>query len=504
MIGQHSLYTRRVLATFVAIVGILPIVVSVLSADVPSGLKMKTESFDRDPGWVGRNNRSAQTNKPRMVCQDFGFSPNTNHAKGNSPGEMGGFLSPAGEVAFYGRSIPPKTLNDPLTASGKITMGQGGTHLLLGFFNSDTVHEWRTPNSMAMRLNGRGDNYFAYVEYCTQKWRAGGDTTPFPSVIDPKTGRWNLIGFPCEQSSTWSLNYDPNGNGGKGVIAAKIGDAMAICNLDENHKQDGMTFNRFGIMTVMKSADSGSEVWFDDIQVNGDPVESFLIDPQWDARNNRRTYASRLVRPWFDFGFSDSNYAGGKGTGELGGQIFRGDCRYPERLAAYGDQIGPLTLAKPFKASGKIAMTRGVTDSTALFGFYNSVDSLKNSDSQNDSTPESLVGIQVEGPSSDGFHFYPVVRAKNKGGRPGNVRLSPIIYPDGRSHTWSLEYNVDPETRKGLVKVALDGQSTTMELSSDEATDLTKLDRFGIVTTWIDGNSQDVFWDDITYTVSQE
>lgn len=29
-------------------------------------------------------------------------------------------------------------------------------------------------------------------------------------------------------------------------------------------------------------------------------------------------------------------------------------------------------------------------------------------------------------------------------------------------------------------------------------------DRFGIVTSWIDGNSQNVYVDGITYTVSQE
>ena len=29
-------------------------------------------------------------------------------------------------------------------------------------------------------------------------------------------------------------------------------------------------------------------------------------------------------------------------------------------------------------------------------------------------------------------------------------------------------------------------------------------DRFGIVTSWIDGNSQDVYWDDLSYTLRQQ
>src|SRR5207342_2484559 len=101
-----------------------------------------------------------------------------------------------GIAAFYAKPIEPMDLDRPLRASGTMRIGSGGTHLLLGFFNSNTVNEWRTPNTIAIRLNGRGENFFAYVEYCTAKWRAGGDTTPFPSVTDKDTGRWNLIGFP--------------------------------------------------------------------------------------------------------------------------------------------------------------------------------------------------------------------------------------------------------------------------------------------------------------------
>jgi hypothetical protein len=31
-----------------------------------------------------------------------------------------------------------------------------------------------------------------------------------------------------------------------------------------------------------------------------------------------------------------------------------------------------------------------------------------------------------------------------------------------------------------------------------------RLDRFGLVTTWIDGNGQKVYFDDLTYTARQE
>ena len=41
------------------------------------GLVLKTESFDREPGWLGVNNRIAQEREPIAIRQDFGFSANS-------------------------------------------------------------------------------------------------------------------------------------------------------------------------------------------------------------------------------------------------------------------------------------------------------------------------------------------------------------------------------------------------------------------------------------------
>lgn len=476
---------------------------SQLDGDQPPAqrLTLKNESFDRDPNWVGVNNRSAREQSPIAVRQDFGFSPNTSFAGGAAPGEIGGLVTAAGEVAFYGKRIALADINQRLSASGVISMDPGATHLLLGFFNSKTLKEWRTPNTIAIRLNGRGEKFFAYVEYCTSKWRAGGDTTPFPSVTDPETGRWNLIGYPCRKSLKWTLTYDPAANEGKGAVTATIGDDLAVCNLDPDHKTDGASFDHFGILNVMKSVDSGSAVWLDDVAVLDSAAEDFSRDPQWDGRRNRASWQTTLVRPWFDFGFSDTNFAGGKNRGELGGQIFRGDCREPHRMACYGDPIGPLTLEQPIQASGRVTLRRAVSDSTALFGFYNSRDSMRVNESQRNGMPEAVLGIHIEGPSSLGFRFYPVLRVRGGDSLYGEVREFPTIYPDGASHEWSLTY--DPRGN-GLIVVTLDGKSGTWDLPEGTKSSLTTFDRFGIVTSWIDGNSQDVYWDDLSYTAAQK
>src|SRR5881409_2605694 len=133
----------------------------------------RTEHFDNDPRWDGHNNR-AQSPAPKQIRQDFGYSK-TVHC-GGAPGEIGGFINPAAEAAYYAKAIPTKTFSDPLNASGKVVCAGRQFHMLMGFFNASSTNEWRTPNSIAIRLQGRGDHFFAYVEYTTSCWRAGGDS----------------------------------------------------------------------------------------------------------------------------------------------------------------------------------------------------------------------------------------------------------------------------------------------------------------------------------------
>ena len=129
--------------------------------------------------------------------------------------------------------------------------------------------------------------------------------------------------------------------------------------------------------------------------------------PAWIYRNNRSTYQTTCVRPRFDFGWSPTHLAGGQVAGELGGLIFRGDCRDPHRMAAYGDRIATLTLDTPLMARGKLSMVCGVTDSTASIGFYNATWSLKSNPSQKQSIPMDYLGVNIEGPSSEGFFSIP-------------------------------------------------------------------------------------------------
>ena len=458
--------------------------------------ELRRQSFDREPGWEGVRNRTPRS-LGKIVRQDFGFSPSRN-AGGTGVGELGGWITPAAEAAYVAKRIAPRTLQDSLSASGTFLAEGRQFHVLVGFFHTGTRNEWRTPNTIALRLYGRGHRFFAYVEYATARWRAGGDEpVPFPQITNPE-GRGEPLGFVSQKSHRWSLQYDPQGNGGHGVVTASIDGVEAVCELAAGHKLDGARFNRCGLMTVMKHLDTGGQVWIDDMTILGE-VERFSVDPGWDAFQNRREYMSHDIRPQFNFGYSPTHFAGGATVGELGGLVFRGDCRNVATLASYADRVGPLSPHRSLRAQGRVALRRGVSDSTTLLGFFDSRKSLKVSSSQRSGIPDAFLGLAIEGPSREGFFMYPVYRFGGQGGAASGPRR-PRLLPDGESHHWSLNYVPPQKGRGGRVSVRVGEETVELAVAVEDPGSTTRFDRFGLLTTWIDGNGQVVYFDDLSYT----
>ena len=129
---------------------------------------------------------------------------------------------------------------------------------------------------------------------------------------------------------------------------------------------------------------------------------------------------------------------------------------------------------------------------------------MRSNPSQAHSVPDSFVGVNIEGPSSEGFYFYPVYRTKGGEGRVARNRESLRIYPDDATHGWALRYDPEGAGSNGKITVSLDGRTISLELEQGQKAAGTQFDRFGIVTTWIDGNGQSVYFDDLTYTVGQK
>ncbi len=455
----------------------------------------KHESFDQDPGWDEHNNRGELT-ACRTTRQDFGFSPNTSHA-GGEKGEMGGFIQPAADLAYYAKVLPTKTFEDVLSASGTLCLSEDYArgHVTLGFFKNET-YGWRTPHSITLRIIGRGNCFYAFPGYLTGLWRAGEDVF---GTLDPSTGKKIPHEFSVGGAvHHWSMKYDPNGNDGGGTITATMDDQTMVVHLDPGHKADGATFNRFGLMPVMKTNDDAGQFWFDDITING-AKEDFSTDPGWEGFQNRRTYEDCLIRPRFNFGYSPTNHAGKK-AGEMGGITFRGDWKYPEKLAYYGDRLEELSLDGPLKISGRICFVRGITDAGTLIGFFHAKHSFENG-TDSCGIPQDFLGMQIDGPSAEGFFTLPACR--NHGTEYRLAARGPRIYPDGTAHDWTMEYSPSAAGGNGQITVSLDGKSVSLDLSPEVRKGGGHFNRFGIITTQVDGNYHFIYFDDLDYTCRQ-
>ena len=129
-------------------------------------------------------------------------------------------------------------------------------------------------------------------------------------------------------------------------------------------------------------------------------------------------------------------------------------------------------------------------------------------DAQVSGWPENFLGVVIEGPSREGFLFYPAYGTAEEGtgehaARGSGDALPPHIFPDGVSHAWSLRYDPAANDGRGRMTVTLDDKSIALDLPDGHRQVGATFNRFGFVTTHIDGNGQEVFVDDLTYTASR-
>jgi hypothetical protein len=67
------------------------------------------------------------------------------------------------------------------------------------------------------------------------------------------------------QATTWSLVYDPHGNGGNGSLRVTLGEESVVLNLAPGVKAEGAEFDRFGILVIPEGGHH-VKIYFDDLK----------------------------------------------------------------------------------------------------------------------------------------------------------------------------------------------------------------------------------------------
>ena len=382
-----------------------------------------------------------------------------------------------------------------MSASGKMAVNsaEGGSGLLVGWFHAPPP-SWRTPNSLAFRIDGNGGKFWMFYEYGTSQWRTGGggafegdryQTTP-------------TLPFPADgKPHDWSLDYDPAGADGRGLITFRIDDRKYEVALEKGHRQDGAVFDHFGIWNVQTPADR-VEMYLDDLVLDGQPIR-FDSDPGWDAVGNTDTFVERMIRPYHHFGYSASRHAGGK-VGEVGGIVFR-----DEQPAYYAAPTEPLSLDDELKASGTLALLKAASDSGAYFGWFDADTKQNNNTPEYEARQKNYLGILVEGPSRVGHYFRPGYSTNDgSGNNAGETSAAgkpwPVLFPDASVHRWALHYRPEAAGGNGQIEVTFDGHTDTSDLAPGDRAKGARFDRFGIFNMQAGGHAVEMYLDDLSYT----
>ncbi len=460
----------------------------------PAGTEtiLKTEHFDREPWWEGHQNQVAPGKLP-TVLQEFGYEP----AKpGERKGRIGGVVTRSSRPNYYADAIPPKSLDDKLSASGtfKLAASDGSSGIFFGWFNARQPGGGGRPvSSLGLDLDAEGSGGRLAVRLISAKNRSCGTfITPFvPHEFRPTPIRSDGTAY------KWRLAYAPQANQGKGQFTFWIqsdrsppeafeGKEFSV-DLPDGFKEEGAIFDRFGLMNLMK-AGGPLTIFFSDLEHDG-KVEGLSRDPGWLGSGNRDRYQDPDQVGAHNFGYSETQLAGGS-PGELGGKFWRSP-----NYGYYADRIGRLSLGQRLEAGGKVVLLVGGPDSDMFFGWFNSA-------SRNKAPAEdaNFLGVHVGGPTRVGHYFQPAYRTR--AGQGAAAKAGPILVPQ-KIYDWTLLYDPDANDGRGAIRVTLGNEAVTLDLrNGDKAADAI-LDRFGLFTSTAGGQMVRIYFDDLKYTVSK-
>ncbi len=467
---------------------------------------MKSESFDRDPGWDSFRNRIVL--KPVSKQQDFGYQMSSH--TGGQPGEIGGVVWRSITPAYYGKVIGPFSMDDALSASGKVVVKQAqtqfgwqtGSSIFVGFFNH-AKQGWRPVNFLGFRLETHTDTDAKEIEnrpaaevgYGTCRWTAGGAHVNTSGQAQERVVKeldqdaMRRIA-PDGSPHAWEFKYNPKGADGSGEIRFTLDGVTTLFTIPRHHREQGAAFDRFGIFNNQIPGQE-MEAYFENLIINGE-AEDLSKDPGWEGKGNRDLVEDTQEYGAQDFGFSPTFFAGGK-PGELGGRFFSVDPWETKFQGYYGDRVCPLTLDDKLSARGKFAAPVFSVDSTFALGWFNS--------SERGWPLKNFIGVYFDSLSDTGRIIQPLYGTSegNKERDGGFV----TFLPDGTHYEWTLQYDPAGTGNLGAITFSINGQSVTRPLAEGDKAKGAILDRFGVFNLpWANSKHCVVYLDDLVYTSS--
>ena len=205
------------------------------------------QDLTADPAWEGRGNQVEFEDRVKRPFHDFGFSSTAR--AGGQPGEVGGIIWRDEEPAYYADRIGLLTLDDELSASGRLAFCGAGSDsaVSIGWFDAGTKRSQRLPEPEERQRNTLG----IFIEGQSQighRFRPAYRTSTGEGIIAPD----GPIIRPDGRSHEWSIRYSPSAAGGRGRITVALDGRSRELDLEAAHRSAGARFDRFGIFNFPK------------------------------------------------------------------------------------------------------------------------------------------------------------------------------------------------------------------------------------------------------------
>lgn len=446
-----------------------------------------------DPGWAGVGNR--MTTPPcHPTVFDFGYKATQN--AGGEPGEIGGTLARStGTLASYGTPVSEATYNSPLSASGKMrVLNKTGGGAQFGWYNSTESTEWRTSNALVLRVSGDSLGWNIYPETGSTNYLAvGGGTLPSGGVR-----------LAYGTSYGWSMSYNPATFTVSVTVTGGAGPWSTSYVVPVQMREDGATFDRFGILSQQVEHASSINIFLDDVTVNG-ITYSFDTDPGWQGVNNNLSITDCVVHNREDYGASATSHASGHAD-EVGGTLWRSPKSYwADTTANTLDQDDTLY------AEGVVRLMQATSDTDVFLGWFN--DGATWTTGPPPAITYDAMYASIGGPSRVGFRVTPTLRSstglfvKEQFNTPtqyalpllnarGSSRRFTICYQPNGNGTATISTSLDADPDHGIPAATAQIQVSAATRSSG-----LRVNRFGLFTGNTGGHSVGLWVDDLRYTI---